>query len=113
MKSFIYLFVFGLLGYTVAYYSSCETVEITVTDKERITESDGESVSSKYLIFAEGEVFENEDALFLGKWNSSDVQGQLKIGETYTVKVIGWRLPFFSMYRNIIESNNSLTSIII
>lgn len=106
MKSFIYLFVFGLLvsiGYTVAYYSSGETVEITVTDKEITTSSTGESVSSKYLVFTEGEVFENEDVLFLGKWNSSDVQGQLKIGETYTVKVIGWRIPFFSSYRNIIE----------
>jgi hypothetical protein len=105
-KSIIAIFAFmfiGIITYTVAYYSSIETIEITVTDKEITTSSTGESVSSKYLIFTEGEVFENEDALFLGKWNSSDVQGQLRIGETYTVKVIGWRLPFFSMYRNIIE----------
>lgn len=93
----------GVITYTVAYYSSIETVEITVTDKERITTGSGESMSSKYLIFTEDEVFENEDALFLGKWNSSDVQGQLKIGETYTVRVIGWRLPFLSTYRNIVE----------
>jgi hypothetical protein len=41
------------------------------------------------MVFTESEVFENEDALFLGKWNSSDVQGKLKVGEAYTVKVIG------------------------
>lgn len=106
MRGVIAIFVIGFLisiGYTVGYYSSSETVEITVTDKERITTGSGESMSSKYLIFTEDEVFENEDALFLGKWNSSDVQGQLKIGETYTVRVIGWRLPLFSTYRNIVE----------
>jgi hypothetical protein len=106
MKGIIGIIIIGILasvGYTVAYYSSGETIEVTVTDKERIVESEGDGVTSKYLVFTESEVFENEDALFLGKWNSSDVQGKLKVGETYTVKVIGWRVPFFSMYRNIVE----------
>jgi hypothetical protein len=105
-NKFIVIVIIGILtsvGYTVAYYSSGETIEVTVTNKERIVESEGDGVTSKYLVFTESEVFENEDALFLGKWNSSDVQGKLKVGETYTVKVIGWRVPFFSMYRNIVE----------
>jgi len=101
--------ILGSVGYNVARYSSTEEVTITVTDKERIVESNGDSgTTSKYLIFTEDEngkteTFENTDELFMGKWNSSDVQGGLKIGETYTVKVIGFRLSFFSTYRNIIE----------
>ena len=80
-----------------------ENVTITVVDKERIVESGTDSVSSKYLIFTEDEVFENTDSLLVFKFNSSDIQGKLKIGETYQVRVYGWRVPIFSMYRNIIE----------
>ena len=100
------VFIVGLLfagGYGAIYYNTSEVVTITVTDKERITESSGEDVTSKYLVFTETETFENTDELIFGKWNSSDVQGKLKVDSTYTVKVVGWRLSFFSMYRNIVE----------
>lgn len=96
-------FMLLVITVSVFYYTSVETVEITVTDKERIVTGSGESLSSKYLVFTEGEVFENTDELFLGKWDSSDLQGALKPGQTYTVKVIGWRLKFFSTYRNIVK----------
>lgn len=102
----ITLFTIGVIGvitYSVFYYSSVEEITITVTDKERIIETDGDQTTSKYLVFCNGETFENQDEFFMGKWNSSDIQGKLKNDTTYTVKVIGWRLPFFSMYRNIIS----------
>ncbi|HHX70455.1 MAG TPA: DUF1523 family protein [Gallicola sp.] len=51
----------------------------------------------------EDEVFENEDEFIRLKFNSSDVQNKLKVDSTYTVRVIGWRIPFLSTYRNIIE----------
>jgi hypothetical protein len=111
MKSIIGITAIGLLFsifYMIEYYSSGETIEVTVTDKEQVLDigAGGDTITSKYLVFTETEVFENEDALFLGKWNSSDVQGKLKVGETYTVKVIGWRVPFLSMYRNIVKIIN-------
>ena len=80
-----------------------ETITITVTDKERVMQGSGENASSKYLVFTETEVFENTDCLVLWKFNSSDVYGQLEIGETYQVQVYGWRIPFLSMYRNIVK----------
>ena len=80
-------------------YGTTDYVTITVTDKERI--QDGEE--SKYLIFTENEVFENTDSLMKFKFNSSDVYGLLKVGETYSAEVFGWRVPFFSMYRNIVS----------
>ena len=82
---------------------------VTVTDKERVVKisSDESNSSSKYLVFtedAQGEtiVFENTDNIFRGKFNSSTFQGQLKIGNTYRITVVGYRVPFLSMYQNII-----------
>lgn len=86
---------------------------ITVTDKDRIMESseDGDgnrNTSSKYLVFADDEngnplVFENTDCFIRLKFNSSNIQGQLKEGPTYKITVIGYRVPFLSWYQNIIK----------
>ena len=81
---------------------------ITVTDKERIYTGSGNSSSSKYLVFGDDDngnslVFENTDCLIRGKWNSSNIQGQLKVGNTYKITVIGYRVPFLSWYQNIIK----------
>lgn len=86
---------------------------VTITGKDRITESskdsDGNShTSSKYLVFADDEngnsiVFENTDCFIRWKFNSSNVQGQLKEGHTYKITVIGYRVPFLSWYQNIIK----------
>jgi len=51
----------------------------------------------------DAEVFENTDDLFYFKFNSSDVQNELKVDNSYTVKVIGFRVPFLSMHRNILS----------
>lgn len=77
---------------------------VTITDKERVYSDD----ESKYLVFAEDEngnslVFENTDNLLRGKWNSSTIQGALKVGEKYTVTVVGYRFEFLSWYQNIIK----------
>ncbi len=85
--------------------------EVTITDKERIV--DGEI--SKYLVFAEDKqgktvVFENTDALLRLKFDSSDIQGQLKEGHTYKVTVVGYRVSFLSMYQNIIGIEEIKTS---
>lgn len=82
---------------------------VTITGKERIAESDGDSgVSSKYLVFADDEngnslVFENTDCFIRLKFSSSNIQGQLKEGHTYKITVIGYRVPFFSWYQNIVK----------
>jgi ribosomal protein L31 len=84
------------------YYNTVEEVEITVSDKEHVMYRNGDQLVDKYLVYTEGEVFENTDDLFRLKFNSSDVQNELKVDSTYNVEVIGWRIPFLSMHRNII-----------
>ena len=91
----------GLIAFTMTLpLTTQETVTVKVTEKERIR--DGED---KYLIWTEGEVFENTDSMVLGKFNSSDIYGKIQENETYECKVYGWRIPFLSMYRNIIDCN--------
>ena len=60
-------------------------------------------MDSKYLIYTDGEVFENSDDITFGKMNSHDFQSRLKVDSTYTVKVVGMRIENISMTRNIIE----------
>lgn len=75
---------------------------VTVIDKSYSGESDG------YLVWVEDEngvqyELQNEDILLKGKFNSSTIQGKLKEGEKYNIKTVGWRIPLFSCYPNIIE----------
>ena len=87
---------------------------VTITDKDRIAESSKDSdgnvkSTSKYLVFADDEngnplVFENTDCFIRWKFNSSNLQGQLKEGHTYKITVIGYRVPFLSWYQNIIKA---------
>jgi len=92
----------GLLGgYPTAYYLSATETTITVSRLERIVES--QSMTSKYLVFTDNEVFENTDSWLYLKFSSSDLYAKLKEGKTYRVKVAGWRIPFLSWYKNIIE----------
>lgn len=48
-------------------------------------------------------VYENTDSLLRMKFNSADVYGQLQNGKTYTCDTYGWRVPFFSIYPNIVK----------
>lgn len=101
--------IVGILLFSVIvlpfFYSFNETqYTIMITDKERVNSGS----LSKYLVFGEDEngellVFQNTDNLLRGKWNSSDIYGKLKIGNTYRVKVVGYRIPFLSSYKNIIS----------
>lgn len=98
------LIVIGSIIGGISLYTHTSEYTITITDKERIYQAE----ESKYLVFGEDAngtslVFENTDSLFHGKWNSSNIQGQLKEGNTYTIKVYGYRIPILSMYENIIE----------
>lgn len=104
MKAVISVIVIALLTGAIViginWYKD-QDVTITVIEKERIVDRDGSG--SRYLIWSEDETFENTDELLKGKFNSSDIYGQLTVGKTYQCKVIGWRSAFLSWYRNIIS----------
>lgn len=102
------LFVILVIGSVSLLDFNDKEYTITITDKERIVEGTGKTTSSKYLVFGEDEngevlVFENSDLATRGKFNSSTIQGSLKEGKTYDVVVVGYRVPFLSLYENIIS----------
>lgn len=101
--------VIALIAGTVNNFSNDHKYTVTITDKERVTiQSAKGSTGSRYLIYSEDEngktyVFEDTDTLFRGKFNSSDVYGALKEGETYELTVIGFRVHILGWYENIID----------
>lgn len=87
------------------HYGTQATVTATVTDKERIVERDSDGgIQSKYLVFTDKETFENTDSLWALKFNSSDLYGKLQEGQTCEFDVVGFRVSWMSMYRNILDA---------
>jgi hypothetical protein len=80
-----------------------EVVSVKVVHKERVAYGSGKNTSHKYLVYTDTETFECTDILVKGKFNSSDIYGKMRIDSTYTINVYGYRLPYFSYYRNIIS----------
>ena len=101
--SIIAIFILFFIGVLYTEYISIDEVQIVVTDKERITTGSGENISSKFLVYTDGEVFENTDSILFFKFRSADLQNQLKVDSSYTVKVNGFRIPVISSFRNILE----------
>lgn len=89
--------------FTLSYLSVDEYKNVIIEDKERITTRE----NSYYLIYTNKGVFKNEDSLLHWKFNSSDYQGKLKIGESYDIKANWFRVPFLSMYENILEAKHN------
>jgi len=92
------------VGVSVSSFFHKSTYVSTVTDKQVKRKGD----SDNYLIFTEDKdgdvrVLSNEDSLFRLKFDSSDVFADIKKGKTYEFDVVGYRIPFFSMYENILE----------
>ncbi len=82
------------------------TVHGVVVDKAVKVESAGRTTDSKYLVFVETDggntvTLEVTDGLAVGRFNSSDVYGDIKRGETYTFKTIGMCIPIVSQYPNV------------
>jgi len=97
----MFILFFSIGGSIVYWYQNGtqEDIQIKIRDKQRITSGS----KSKYMIFTKNESFENTDSFFHSKYNSSDLYSSLKKGCSYEVSVYGWRVPFFSAYRNIVK----------
>jgi len=86
-----------LLIYFASGYLTKDTTTITISKTERIND--------KYLIFTDKGVYANVDDVRFLKFNSSDLYGKLSslINKPIIVEVVGFRIPFLSIYKNIIK----------
>jgi len=86
---------------TVETYAGC-----VVTDKDRTTKPKG---GSDMRIYTENcGTFVVEDNMFYGQFNSADEYSRIKVGSKYDFRAVGVRIPIFSMFPNIIESEEAL-----
>lgn len=76
---------------------------VTIQEKTIRIKNIENKTSQDYLIYTDKGVFEVSDQLFYMKFNSSDIYAQLKVDSKVQIKVCGRRVPFFSMYPNIIK----------
>ena len=97
------IIIVGAIAFEIAAYQNISTVEATVTGKERITESVGNTIESFYLVYTDKGTLKLEDDMFRGNFYSSDEYGKLKQDSTYIFKTSGYRIGFMSSYPNIIE----------
>lgn len=87
--------VWGVWGvsYRNEHWATCE-----VTGKDR-----GADDGSYRVYTRECDTLGNEDSLFRGKYNSSNVWQQIEPGHTYRFRIVGSRLPALSQFANILE----------
>lgn len=96
----IFLVILGaLLCKPIVAYTTKDTLTVKIEDKDRECNKNNEC---RYVIYTDLEVFENRDSVWFLKWNSSDVYNDMKKDGTYEITVTGFRIPFFSSYRNIV-----------
>jgi hypothetical protein len=96
--SAIVLLLVGSIALSIVINTTTSYETFTVSGKERVTTNN----SSKYLVYTNTTTFEVVDTWIHDRFSSSDFYGQIVVGKTYRAKVQGWRVPFFSMYQNII-----------
>lgn len=85
-----------------------QDVEITIEDKWIKATNDG----SNYMISdTNGNVYEVDDSLWLISFDASNRYAGLDIDRSYGVTTIGWRVPFLSMYTNIVEVNYGIMEV--
>ena len=65
--------------------------------------SSKKNIEGRYLIYTKEETFKCTDSFFDLKFTSSDMYSKFVRDSTYTVDVRGLRIPFLSMYRNIVK----------
>ncbi len=94
--------------------SRTATAVFTVDRKERRCASsfgDGDdTLQCRYTVYGtRGEVFSNNDAILVGeppKMDSMVLQERLRVGRTYRVELMGWRVPLLSWHMNIINARD-------
>lgn len=92
-------------GFSYARYALTKAeVPVTVTrEPMRECKGSGENIDCRYVVYTANEVFENRDSWWVLKFNSSDVQGKLRVNGNYCLMVTGFRVGWLSWYRNIVS----------
>lgn len=96
---FALLLLVGVIGLgtatVVSRYYNPQTYEGVITDKYNKKQNDEDKF---FIVLDNKKVIENSDLLFKKKFNSADIQAQLKIGDKVRIKTTGYRIEWLSFY---------------
>ena len=93
--------VIGLPVYTYAGYHHKQDLTCTVNDKDRTSDSKGNSHVRIYT--DQCGVLTVQDAMFYHNFHSADTYAKIQPGHTYEFHTIGFRVPFLSDFPNIVQ----------
>lgn len=97
----------GIIWFAVGG-NKVHTKTLTINDKAVVTDCDRDNgCSHTYMIYTDEGTFKDTDTLLHKKFNSSDLYGKLKVGQTYTCKYYGFRFHITSTYPNLISCEAS------
>ncbi len=107
MVSPVVFFTVGPIIYIPCYRTSLKPAEFTVDRRERVVKGSEDSTQAYYLVWSrEGDVYCVTDSWSFMTFDASDRYGRLREGSHVKAKVAGWRVPFFSWYRNVVVIDN-------
>lgn len=99
---FVIIIVAFFLIYNVAY--ALTSGDETITIKEKWVKY--KNNDAKYLISSTNDqVFQITDTWIRWRFDSSNLYAKLEVNQTCHIKTQGWRFPFFSDYKNILEAD--------
>lgn len=97
---FMVLCAIGSIIFSIYAATNHHQVNFTVEKTERVVYSQDDS---RYMVYADNGVYENVDSLLNGKFNSADLYNQLEEKKKYECDAVGFRIPFLSMFENLIS----------
>lgn len=99
----------AVFGACQEYMGSTRDVTVRVNKTGQTCTGSGSSHSCTNLVYTSGGTFKNSDSLLAGKFDSSDVTGELCPGGVYKLKVRGYRQGFLNMWPNILKVEQVVT----
>ncbi len=94
-----------LIGIVICILMVLYSYFVSDTIITKITDAQMTMVNGRFMIATEYRPFENFDAKYRFKFNSGTVQNdaiRLK-GKLVKIRKYGWRIPFISLYENVVK----------
>lgn len=93
----IFLAIFSKVGNRQEFTGTITKTYVDEGTTFFVIQKEGESQSSAYA---------NMDNWLAGKFNSGDFLVRLEVGKTYKFTSVGWRIPWLSLFPNLIRFEN-------
>ena len=95
----------AIAGTWISYGNATTHTGCTINSKDSYASLHSDERRTTYRVYTDNcGVFEVEDRLFLGNFNSADIYGSLKESGTYDLSTRGYRASFLSMFPVIVEA---------